>query len=81
MQKKKVKKTKKAGRNWKKFWKLGAEEFNTQFLDVSKDGELLATEGHHVYNLYDIAKKYGCMGIFFKYPIKVIETTNIPVLK
>ena len=53
------KKTKKAGKNWKKFWKLGTDEFNTQFFDVSKDGELLATEGHHVYNLHDIARKYG----------------------
>jgi len=59
MPKKKIKKTKRPPKNWKKFWKLGAEEFNTQFLDVSKDGELLATEGHHIYNLYDLARKYG----------------------
>jgi arginine decarboxylase len=52
-------KPKKSGKNWKKFWKLGAEEFSTQFLGVSKDGELTATEGHHIYNLSDIAQKYG----------------------
>ncbi len=53
------KKSKKSGKNWKKFWKLGAEEFNTQFLGVSQDGELTAIEGHHVYNLSDLALKYG----------------------
>ncbi len=56
---KKAKKTKKPGKNWRKFWKLGSEEFNTQFFDVSKDGELLAKEGHHIYNLKSLAKKYG----------------------
>src|SRR3989338_7194863 len=59
MGKVKSKRTKRPQKNWKKFWKLGAEEFNTQFLDVSKDGELLAIEGHHVYNLNDLARKYG----------------------
>jgi arginine decarboxylase len=54
-----VKKAKKTGKNWRKFWKLGSDEFNTQFLGVSKDGELTATEGHHVYNLSDLARKYG----------------------
>lgn len=59
MPKKKKKKLKKREKNWRKFWKLGVEDFNTQFFDVSKDGELTATEGHHVYNLSDIALKYG----------------------
>ena len=53
------KKIKKQGKNWKKFWKLGADEFNTQYFGVNKDGELTATEGHHVYNLNDLAHKYG----------------------
>ncbi len=53
------KKLKKVGKNWKKFWKLGAEEFNTQFLGVNNEGELTATEGHHFYNLSDLAHKYG----------------------
>lgn len=53
------KKAKRPQKNWRKFWKLGVEEFNTQFFDVNRDGELTATEGHHVYNLYDIAHKYG----------------------
>lgn len=59
MEPKKTKKIKKSGKNWKKFWKLGADEFNTQFFDVNKEGELTATEGHHIYNLNDLAQKYG----------------------
>src|SRR3990167_8604628 len=59
MPKKKPKKPKRPQKNWKKFWKLGADEFNTQFFGVNKDGELTATEGHHIYNLSDLAYKYG----------------------
>jgi len=59
MRKKKTKKIKKSGKNWKKFWKLGIEEFNTQFFGVNKDGELIATEGHNIYNFNDLAHKYG----------------------
>lgn len=59
MDEKKIKNTKKVEKNWRKFWKLGSEEFNTQFLGVSKDGELTATEGNHIYNLNDLAQKYG----------------------
>mgnify|MGYP001397670801 FL=1 len=55
----KHKKMKKCGKNWKKFWKPGAEEFNTQFLVVNNEGELTATEGNHFYNLSDLAHKYG----------------------
>ncbi len=55
----KKKKAKKPGKNWRKFWKLGVEEFNTQFFDVNKEGELTATEGNHVYNLSNLARKYG----------------------
>lgn len=54
-----TKKSKKNGKNWKKFWKLGIDEFNTQFLGVNKDGDLTASEGHHVYNINSLAKKYG----------------------
>jgi arginine decarboxylase len=57
---KKIKKSKKKqGKNWRKFWKLGVEEFNTQVFGVNKNGDLTATEGHHVYNLKELAKKYG----------------------
>ena len=48
MEKKNKEKRKQKNRqkNWRKFWKLGVDEFNTQFFNVSKDGELTATEGH-----------------------------------
>jgi arginine decarboxylase len=62
MAKKKLKKSKSAKKpqkNLRKFWKLGVEEWNTQFYNVSKDAELTVTEGHHIYNLSDIAAKYG----------------------
>lgn len=63
-QNKKIKKTKKKkikknGKNWRKFWKLGIDEFNTGFLSVNKDGELTAIEGNHIYNINDLATKYG----------------------
>ncbi len=68
---KKLKKVKKPGKNWKKFWKLGEPEFNTQFLSVSKDSELIATEGHHDYNLHDLAVKYGTpLQIMFPFVIE-----------
>ena len=59
MVKKKKKKAKKLGKNWKKFWKLGVEDFNTQFLGISKDGEFTVTEGNNAYNLADLAVRYG----------------------
>jgi len=43
----------------KKFWRLGAEEFNTRHLDVNADGELIVREGNYQYNIADIVKKYG----------------------
>jgi arginine decarboxylase len=46
-------------RNWKKFWKLGVDEFNTQFFGLTKEGELTVSEGNYVYTLYDLVKKYG----------------------
>ena len=56
---KKSKKPKKQGKNWKKFWKLGVDEFNTQYFGITKDGELTVREGNYIYNLSDIVKKYG----------------------
>lgn len=65
------KKNKRQSKNWKKFWKLGADEFNTQFLGMSQDGELTAFEGHHIYNLNDLAKQYGTpLQILFPFVIE-----------
>ena len=46
-------------KNWKKYWKLGVEEFNTEYFDVTKKGELLVNEGNYVFNLHSLVKKYG----------------------
>lgn len=53
------KKTKHKRNGFKKFWKLGIEEFNTQNFDINKDGNLIIREGNYQYNIYDIVKKYS----------------------
>jgi arginine decarboxylase len=44
---------------FRKFWRLGLEEANTQMFDISPDGELIVREGNYQYNIFDIVKKYG----------------------
>jgi arginine decarboxylase len=52
--------------NWNKFWKLGGSEFNTESFSISKDGELLVSEGNYSYNLHSLVKKYGSpLEVFF----------------
>lgn len=51
--------TKKKKNNFRRFWKLGMEEWNTANFDISEDGELMVREGNYQYNLHDIIKKYG----------------------
>lgn len=46
-------------KNRRRFWKLGVEEFNTEFFDVNRAGELVVSEGNYVYNLNDLVNKYG----------------------
>ncbi len=46
-------------RNFKRFWKLGREEFNTQYFDITANGELMLQEGNYQYNLAKLAKQYG----------------------
>ena len=43
----------------KKLWKLGAKEWNTQYFDFNKDGDLIIKEGHNVYNVRYLAEKFG----------------------
>ncbi len=43
----------------KKLWKIGAEEFNTQYFDFNKDGDLIIKEGHNIYNVRYMAEKFG----------------------
>jgi arginine decarboxylase len=55
-------------KNFKKFWKLGSEEYNTQYFDINKDGELVVKEGYYQYNIVDLIKKYGtATEVFFPY--------------
>ena len=62
------KKNKKQGKNWRKLWKLGEDEFNTQYFDVNTNGELVVKEGHYQYNILNIVKKYGTVTeIFFPF--------------
>ncbi|MFA6585753.1 MAG: hypothetical protein WCS86_01160 [Candidatus Paceibacterota bacterium] len=68
MVKKKIKKQRQKGKNWKKFWKLGEDEFNTQYFDINPNGELVVKEGYFQYNILDIVKKYGTVTeIFFPF--------------
>lgn len=46
-------------KNFKKFWKLGRREFNTQYFDLSKDGDLVIYEGNYRYNVREMAEKFG----------------------
>ncbi|MFA6353400.1 MAG: hypothetical protein WCW93_00485 [Candidatus Paceibacterota bacterium] len=65
---KKIKNKKRPKKNWKKFWKLGMEEFNTQYFDVSQNGDLVVKEGYYQYNIMDIIKKYGTVTrVFFPF--------------
>jgi arginine decarboxylase len=44
---------------FRKFWRLGMDEYNTQNFDIGPDGELIVREGNYQYNVFDIVKKYG----------------------
>ncbi|EKD76489.1 MAG: hypothetical protein ACD_43C00093G0003 [uncultured bacterium] len=46
-------------RNFKRFWKLGRDEFNTQYFDITPNGELMLKEGNYQYNIAKLAKQYG----------------------
>ncbi len=43
----------------KKLWKIGAKDFNTQYFDFNKDGDLIIKEGHNIYNVRYLADKMG----------------------
>ncbi len=65
---KKHKKQKKQIKNWKKFWRIGEDEFNTQYFDINSSGELVVKEGYYQYNMIDIVRKYGTVTeVFFPF--------------
>ncbi len=43
----------------KKLWKIGSKDYNTQYFDINKDGDLIIKEGHNVYNVRYLAEKMG----------------------
>ncbi len=54
--------------NFKKLWKLGTEDYNTQYFDINQTGDLVVKEGYYQYNIMDIVKKYGSpTEVFFPY--------------
>lgn len=55
----------------RKLWKLGINDFNTQYFDFNKDGDLIAKEGNNVYNIRYLAEKFGTsLEILFPYIIE-----------
>ncbi|MEK9132871.1 MAG: hypothetical protein AAB606_04150 [Patescibacteria group bacterium] len=58
-------------KNYKKFWKLGRKEFNTEHFDINGDGELIIHEGNYQYNVFDLARKFGSsMELFFPFIVE-----------
>lgn len=55
-------------KNYRKFWKLGVKDFNTQYFDFNKDGDLVVREGNNQYNVKYLAEKLGTpLEIFFPF--------------
>lgn len=48
-----------AANAFKKYWKISRKEFNTQYFDYTKDGDLVIFEGNYQYNVRELAEKYG----------------------
>jgi len=43
----------------KKLWKIGLKDYNTQYFDWNKEGDLIIKEGHNIYNVRYLAEKFG----------------------
>jgi len=52
-------KNKKSEKNYRKFWKLGVDDWNTGIFNVSKEGNLTIAEGNHIYDVNALVKKFG----------------------
>lgn len=54
--------------SYKKYWKLGIKDFNTQYFDFNKDGDLIVKEGNNQYNIKYLTEKLGTpLEIFFPF--------------
>ena len=73
--------------NYVNYWKLGKEEFNTEFFGMSKDGELVVREGNYQYNIFDLVKKFGApLEIAFPFIVEkryldLVQTFNFYIKK
>jgi arginine decarboxylase len=56
----------------KKLWKLGIRDFNTQFFDYNKEGDLIVKEGNNIYNIRYLAEKFGT-GLEIMFPFVLEE--------
>jgi len=76
------KRSKKKKNGFRKFWRLGMEEFNTAQFEISADDTLALREGNYQYNIFNIIKRYGTSTeIFFPTIVEnrvrdLIETFN-----
>lgn len=58
-------------RRFKKFWKLGIQEINTEYFDISQTGELVIREGNYQYNIKHLLEKYDTpLEIYFPFILK-----------
>ncbi|MDP3975427.1 MAG: hypothetical protein Q8P95_00765 [bacterium] len=58
-------------KNFRKFWKLGKKEFNTQYYDANSKDELVIREGNYQYNVHDLTKKNkGALEIFMPFVLE-----------
>lgn len=53
------KRVKRKKNGFRKFWRLGFEEFNTAPFEISADDTLMVREGNYQYNIFNIIKRYG----------------------
>ncbi len=72
-------------KNFKKFWKLGVEEFNTQFFGISNEDELVVREGNYQYNIRDLVEKFGApLEVVFPFMVEkryldLVQTFNFHI--
>jgi arginine decarboxylase len=45
--------------NSKKLWKIGLDDYNTQYFDYDSDGNLIIKEGNNIYNINYLIEKLG----------------------
>ncbi len=58
-------------RKFRKFWKLGDREYNTQYFDIGVDGSLVAKEGNYQYNIKELVERYGSpLEIYFPFIVE-----------